>query len=262
MDYFTIGMETLRVTQSYTGTTSHKKHWYNSKDYADYPIDLAGAGSNASAYFATVDMKVVAIKGKGNAMTNTIWLETTNKVITPSGTFKVFIALTHWNDNDSAIKKLKVGSVVKKGDIICYEGVDGATANHLHVVCGNAEKGSGNGLIKNSNGAWVSNGYCVKPEEIFYIDNDFTKVVDVKDIKFKNKPKDTFLPEKGYFTKGDSGDKIEKIDEFFANFVKGNYYGDYTESVVKTYQRKKGLKETGNIDLETISKMREDGFKE
>lgn len=188
MEYFTLGMETIRVTQSYTGTTSHKKHWYNSKDYADYPIDLAGAGSNQSAYFATVDMKVVAIKGQKNSMTNTIWLKSVDKVKTPSGEFRVFIALTHWNDNDSAIKKLKVGKVVKKGSIICYEGTDGATANHLHVVCGNADKKCGNGLIKNSNGAWVSNGYCLKPEKVFYIDKDFSKVADVKDIKFLNKP--------------------------------------------------------------------------
>ena len=188
MEYFTLGMETIIETQTYTGTTSHKKHWYNSKDYADYPIDLAGAGSNQSAYFATVDMKVVAIKGQKNSMTNTIWLKSVDKVKTPSGEFRVFIALTHWNDNDSAIKKLKVGKVVKKGSIICYEGTDGATANHLHVVCGNTDKKCGNGLIKNSNGAWVSNGYCLKPEKVFYIDKEFSKVADVKDIKFLDKP--------------------------------------------------------------------------
>lgn len=188
MEYFTLGMETIRVTQSYTGTTSHKKHWYKSKDYADYPIDLAGAGSGQSAFFAPVDMEVVAIKGKGNSMTNTIWLKSVNKVKTPSGNFKVFIALTHWNDNDSAIKKLKVGTIVKKDSIICYEGIDGAIANHLHVVCGNADKSCGNGLIRNGNGAWVSNGHCLKPEKVFYIDKDFSKVVDTKDINFIDKP--------------------------------------------------------------------------
>ena len=261
MEYFTLGMETIRVTQSYTGTTSHKKHWYNSKDYADYPIDLAGAGSNQSAYFATVDMKIVAIKGQKNSMTNTIWLKSVDKVKTPSGEFRVFIALTHWNDNDSAIKKLKVGKVVKKGSIICYEGTDGATSNHLHIVCGNADKKCGNGLIKNSNGAWVSNGYCLKPEKVFYIDKEFSKVVETKDIVFRDKPKNDFLPERGYFTKGDNGDKVEKIDGFFANKVKGNYFGDYTESVVKVYQHKNGLKETGNIDLDTFNKMEKEGFK-
>lgn len=189
MEYFTFGQETMRITQNYNGTTSHKKHWYNSKNYADYPIDIAGAGSNRSAYFATVDMKVVAIKGKGNSMTNTIWLETVNKVLTPSGAMKVFIALTHWNDNDSAVAKLKAGRMVKKGAIICYEGTDGATANHLHMVCGNADRGRANGLIRNSNGAWVSNGYCMKPEEIMYIDKEFTKIADSGGLAFKSMPK-------------------------------------------------------------------------
>lgn len=283
MEYFTIGMETLRVTQSYTGTASHKKHWHNSKDYADYPIDLAGAGSNASAYFATVDMKVVAIKGKGNSMTNTIWLETVDKVITPSGKFKVFVALTHWNDNDSAIKKLKVDSIVKKGSIICYEGVDGATANHLHLVCGNADKSCGNGLIKNSNGAWVSNGYCMKPEEIFYIDKDFTKVVETKDIKFKDKPKEEpFFDSNGYFSLGDTHKNIGKICKFmhveFSKYgewlgldnedILGNYYGPVIEAYIKEFQKR--AKEKGDysgaidgcIGPLTLKALKIYGFKE
>ncbi len=174
MEYFTFGMKEMRVTQSYHGTTSHKPHWYNSKNYADYPIDLAGKDGGQDGYYATVDMKVVAIKGKGNEMTNTIWLVATEKCMTPSGEMTPFIALTHWNDNDPHIAKLKDGSIVKAGEAICEEGVDGAIANHLHLVCGNADKGCGNGLIKNSNGKWVSNGYCMKPEDIMYIDRQFT----------------------------------------------------------------------------------------
>lgn len=174
MQYFTFGMREMRVTQSYHGETSHKSHWSGSKNYCDYPIDIAGNDGGRSWYFATVDMKVVAIKGKGNDMTNTIWLVATERCKTPSGEMTPFIALTHWNDNDPHIAKLKVGSIVKAGEPICEEGVDGATANHLHLVCGNADKGCGNGLIKNSNGKWVSNGYCMKPEEVMYLDRSFT----------------------------------------------------------------------------------------
>lgn len=174
MKHFTFGMKNMRVTQSYHGETSHKKHWNGSKNFCDYPIDLAGTDGGQDGYYATVDMKVVAIKGKENDMTNTIWLQATEKCMTPSGEMTPFIALTHWNDNDPYIVKLSVGSIVKAGDIICLEGIDGATANHLHLVCGNADKGCGNGLIKNSNGKWVSNGYCMKPEEVMYIDRQFT----------------------------------------------------------------------------------------
>lgn len=174
MKYFTFGMNNMRVTQSYHGATSHKSHWNGSKNYCDYPIDIAGADGGQNGYYATVDMRVVTIKGKGNDMTNTIWLVATEKCMTPSGEMTPFIVLTHWNDNDPYIAKLNIGSVVKAGDIICLEGVDGATANHLHLVCGNADRGCGNGLIKNSNSKWVSNGFCMKPEEVMYIDRNFT----------------------------------------------------------------------------------------
>lgn len=190
MQYFTFGMREMRVTQNYHGTTSHKSHWDNSKNYCDYPIDIAGNDGGRSWYFATVDMKVVAIKGKGNDMTNTIWLISTEKVKTPSGEMTPFIALTHWNDDDPHIAKLNVGSIVKAGDPICEEGVDGATANHLHLVCGNADKGCGNGLIKNSNGKWVSNGYCMKPEEVMYIDRSFTTEMWGGCLPWQDKPQE------------------------------------------------------------------------
>ena len=83
MNNFAFGMSKLRITQNYHQTVSHKYHWYNSKNYADYPIDIAGIDSNKDIYYAP------------------------------------FIALTHWNDNDPHIKELKVGSIVKAGQPIC-----------------------------------------------------------------------------------------------------------------------------------------------
>ena len=261
MKAFTFGMKTMRVTQNYNSTYSHKPHWYGSKDYADYPIDLGGEDGNRSPYYATVDMKVTAIKGKGNSTTNTIWLVATEQCNTPSGKMTPFIMLTHWNDNDPYVNKLKVGSIVKAGQAICEEGIDGATANHLHMVCGNADKGVGNGLIKNSNGKWVSNGYCMKPEQVMFVDKEFTNVVDTNSIKFEDKPEDSFLPDRGYFKKGDSGEEINLIDDFFASQVKGNYFGDYTEACVKVFQKQNGLEQDGCIGAITLAKMEEKGFK-
>ena len=151
MNYFTFGMSKLRVTQNYNGTTSHKLHWYKAEKFCDYPIDIAGLDSSREPYYAPVDMKVTAIKGIGNSTTNTIWLVATERCSTPSGIMTPFIMLTHWNDDDPYIKNLKVDSIVQKGQPICEEGKDGTTANHLHMVCGNADKGCGNGLIKNGN---------------------------------------------------------------------------------------------------------------
>ena len=280
MKAFTFGMKTMRITQNYNGTTSHKTHWYNSKDYADYPIDVAGKDGNREPYYATVDMQVLAIKGKGNSMTNTIWLVTTDKVQTPSGNMKVFMALTHWNDNDPYVSKLKVGNIVKAGEPICEEGVDGATANHLHVVYGNADRSCGSSLIQNSNGKWVSSGYCMKPEEIMYVDREFTAVVDTCGLAFQDKPKEennnSFLGEKGWLGLGDESESVGKICQFmhdtFPKYgewlgldnekILGNYYGNIIKSYITEFQKRTGLESDGNVGSITLAKLKEFGFKE
>ena len=272
MKAFTFGMKIMRITQNYNSTYSHKPHWYGSKDYADYPIDLGGEDGNRSPYYATIDMKVTAIKGKGNSTTNTIWLVATEKCMTPSGDFTPFIMLTHWNDNDPYINNLKVGSIVKAGQGICEEGMDGATANHLHMVCGNADKGCGNGLIQNSNGKWVSNGYCLRPEEVMFIDTSFTSIMSSGNIEFKNKPdepiKDDFLPPRGYIKLGDSGRNIDELSKFmFKTFpaytsekALGDYYGRYIESSIKEFQRRTGLEADGCVGPITYSELQKYGF--
>lgn len=274
MKTFTFGMKTMRITQNYSGTASHKPHWYNSRDYADYPIDCAGKDGNREPYYAPVDMQVVAIKGKGNSMTNTIWLVTTEKVQTPSGAMKVFMALTHWNDNDPHVSKLNDGNIVKAGEPICEEGMDGATANHLHVIYGNADRGCGDTLIQNSNGKWVSSGYCMKPEEIMYVDREFTTVVDTCGLTFQDKPKEvvntSFLGEKGWLGFGDESEAVGKIASFMrTNFpaytsekALGNYYGQYIKSSITEFQKRTGLESDGNVGPITLAKLKEFGFKE
>ncbi len=274
MKNFTFGMKNMRITQSYNGTTSHKPHWYNSKNYADYPIDIAGKDGNRELYYAPVDMKVVAIKGIGTSVTNTIWLVATEKCNTPSGQFKPFIMLTHWNDSDPYIKNLKVGSIVKMGSPICEEGIDGATANHLHMVCGNADKSLGDGLIQNSNDKWVSKGYCLKPEEVMFIDKEFTNILSTNDLTFKYKPKEerttSFLGSKGYLTLGDSGDNVEKICNFMyhtfpaytSKKALGSYYGKYIKASITEFQKRTGLLADGNIGPITLAKLKEYGFQE
>lgn len=268
MDTFTFGMKNMRITQNYNGTVSHKLHWYKSKDYADYPIDIAGKDNSKEIYYAPVDMKVTAIKGIGNSTTNTIWLVAVNKCNTPSGVMLPFIMLTHWNDNDPYVSKLKVGDIVKKGSAICEEGMDGATANHLHMVCGNANKGVGNNILKNSNGKWVSSGYCMKPEKVMFIDKNFTNIINTNGLTFKE-IEDNFLGSRGYLTFGDSGDNIDKISKFMrktfplytSNKALGNYFGKYLKASITEFQKRTGLEADGNIGPITLKKLTEFGFK-
>lgn len=268
-NYF--GMETMRITQNYNGKTSHYNHSHGNP--ADYPIDAAGAGSGQSAYFAPVDMKVTAIKGVGSGATNTIWLVSTEKVQTPTFTDYVFLALTHWNDNDSAIKKHnKVGSIVKAGEIICYEGTDGATANHLHIVCG---RGSSDNWVKNNKGSWVITGNSLPPEKVMYINDDFTTCASSGGLVFKSMPKDEgFFPPKGYWGYGDNDERVGKIASFmyktFPSYTRkealGNYFGNNLKASITEFQKRckqEGLYNDiadGNVGNKTYKCLQHFGF--
>ena len=188
MQKFYFGMETMRVTQNYNGSASHYNHSHGTP--ADYPIDCAGVDGQQSAYFAPVDVRVVAIRGVGNYATNTIWLETLEPVQTPTFTDIVWLTLTHWNDG-SITSKFKVGDIIRAGQIICYEGTDGATANHLHITCG---RGHCNSWTENTKGSWVMSGESLPPEQVMYINDDFTKCVDSGGLVFKSMPKEEVTP--------------------------------------------------------------------
>lgn len=76
---------------------------------------------------------------------------------------------------------------------------------------------------------------------------------------------DEYLAPRGYFKKGDNSDKIKDICNFYAERkLKGKYFGNYLESVVKVFQKEKGEskvgKADGNIGPKTLTAMIEDGF--
>lgn len=259
-NYLTYPCQTMNITQSYTGNTSHSPH--NTGTPKDYPWDEACEDRNRSPMYCPCDEMIVKrIYTKG---TNTIWLESTEKVNLADGTLDyVTLLITHPNDDD--MKRLWKGKVFKRGDIICYEGTDGnATGNHFHFSVGKG-KILGNGWIKNTKGKWVltCTGGAKKPETMFFIDSNFTKqVIKRQGIQFKDLPKyDDFLPDKGYFEKGNSGKSVQDLCDFFANNVKGSYFGDYLEACVKVFQSQNGLEADGKIGKITLAKLEEKGFK-
>lgn len=243
MKCFYFPMETMRITQNYNGKTSHYNHSHGTPK--DFPIDIAGAGAGQSAVFAPADMKVTAIRGVGSGVTNTIWLVSTEKVQTPTFTDYVFMTLTHWNDNDSAIKKHnKVGDIIKKGQIICYEGTDGASANHIHLVCG---RGSADNWVKNDKGSWVIKGNSLPPEQVMYINDDFTKCASSGGLVFKSLPKIEYYPacDKKYTSIVDALKSI-KVDSKFlfrSEIAKANGIKNYIGSAEQNSNMLKLLKE-------------------
>ena len=194
------------------------------------------------------------------------------------------MTLTHPEDSD--IKKLKDGQIIKKGKVICYEGKDGqATGNHIHMTVGT---GNYKGLYKNSNDKWCF--VCTtdnKPEEIFYVNTKFTKILNEDGVKFKRVttdvvPSDSFFPKKGYFEKGDISKNIGKIckfyaDKFYSYFCKnskeahklldGDYFGENCYKWTKEFQKRckqEGLyndKVDGKIGAKTLKCLEHFGFK-
>lgn len=175
----------MRITQSYDGKVSHRPH--TKGNIKDYPIDEACADMGRSYIYCPCDkMTVKRIYGVGGAGTNTIWLQSVNVVSFADGTQDYFTMLiTHPDDRD--LLKIKVGDIFAKGEAICREGKDGATAYHFHLSAGKG-KMKGNGWAKNSKGKWVliTTKGTFKPEKLFFVDEDFTKVISCAGLKFKS----------------------------------------------------------------------------
>lgn len=190
MNYATYPTKTMRITQNYNGTTSHKPH--TTGNPKDYPIDEGCADTGRDYCYCPCDeMTIKRIYGVGTGGTNTIWLESTSKVDFANGKSDILsISATHPNDDD--LSKLKVGQTFKRGEKICREGNDGATGYHFHFSFG-IGKITGNGWTQNSSGKWVltTTGGAAKPEDILYLDKSFTKVVNSGGLNFKELPKTT-----------------------------------------------------------------------
>ena len=189
MNYLTYPFKTMRITQNYNGTTSHKPHTTGKP--ADFPLDEGGTDGNRDWIYCPCDEIVIKrIYGVGNGGINTMFLESTSKVDFADGTNDYCcIQITHPNDSD--LKRLKVGQKFKRGEKICQEGTDGATANHIHHSVGKG-KYKGTGWVKNSNGKFVidTEKGGVKPEKAYFIDPSFTKCMNKGSLTWKNLPKE------------------------------------------------------------------------
>ena len=173
----------MRITQRYDGKTSHLPHTTGSP--RDYPIDEGGADGGRDSCYAVTDWIVRRIWGVGTGGVNTLWVESAGKVRLADGTTDyVTMQLTHGNDDD--LRALRVGQRLKRGSVLCREGTDGATGNHLHLSVGRGFF-SGGGWIKNSRGKWVltTTGGALKPEAAFFLDPHFTTVLDDGGLPFR-----------------------------------------------------------------------------
>ena len=247
-DYAVYPFDYMRITQSHNDG-NHVPHWKNVTNYSDKPWDEASKDGGRQYFIPQNDYVVEQVL----VDTRSVRLRTKDKVIIPyqKDPVTLYVTLTHMKLE--TMKRLKVGQVISKGEKCILEGDEGgAYGNHFHCT---ANIGKYYGLKYNNNKKWV---FCYEksllPNEAFYLDSDFTNIINSKGYTFEEVPI--------MLRKGDSGAEIEKICDFLSQFVKGNYYGDYCEACVSVYKKQHGISGDGkDIDNQTLEAMIKDGLK-
>lgn len=179
----------LKLTQNY----NMGSHYPASHGYPfSYPIDEACEDEKRSWFYAPCDLIIKRIYGVNNKGTNTIWLQSKSKVKLANGK-ESYITLMVIHPEDDDLKKVKVGQEYKQYSKIFREGRDGnATGFHFHIEISTCEfsKLLNHGWIKNNKGTWVMTPCAIKPEEAFFVDKSFTKIINTKGLKFKELAKE------------------------------------------------------------------------
>ena len=187
-NYLIYPTKIMSITQNYSDNFSHKPN-STGKPIYDYPID-ENCGTTGRDYFYCPcdEVEIKRIYGVGASGANTIWLQSTSKVVFADNTEDYCtILVTH--PNDDTLKSLKVGQTFKRKEKMFLEGKDGnATGNHFHISVAKG-KFVYSGWKKNNLNAWCITGKPIKPEEAFFIDREFTTIKKTAGLKFKDMPK-------------------------------------------------------------------------
>lgn len=152
--------------------------------------------------------------------------------------------------------KCKAGQSVKRGTLIGYTGATGkATGIHLHLGVRDLSSLSDESISKITQSKLNTCPY-VDPEKVKYTEPT-------------EKDKNSYLPARGYFKKGDKDEKISKIASFmyktFPSYTDkkalGTTFGPYLLASIKEFQKRVGLESDGLIGPKTLNKLEHFGFK-
>lgn len=137
MEKAILNVDNLNISQGMNGNFSHK---------GDLAIDIVDC-TYLKAPFTGIIKRIYE-------NCNAVWLESLEKIEYADGTINYMTVMT-LHDND--VSNLKVGQIIKQGDIYYNPGIKGnATGSHIHIsVC--KGKFTGTGWYKNQYGSWCSN---------------------------------------------------------------------------------------------------------
>ncbi len=200
----------MNITQRHD-QGNHVPHWQGSTNYSDKPWDEACKDGGRSYFEPQNDFVVEQVLGlNGDNTTNSVRLKSVNKLYIPykKDPDYLYITLTHMNEDN--LKQVYKGQVLKKGSKILLEGTDGyATGNHFHIT---ANLGKYYGLLKNSNGSWCyTYDKSLLPNEAFYVDTDYTILINTAGYKFQNLPKEELVYIGNPVTRNENVNQIEVV---------------------------------------------------
>lgn len=190
-------MDTLNVSQKANGNFSHK---------GDKALDIAGKDTGIDSLKAPFTGIIKRIYKN----TNTVWLESIDKVKYADGTIDYMIVMTI-HDND--VSNLKVGDIIKQGSVYYEEGRKGyTTGNHIHLAIGKG-KFTGNGWSLNNEGSWIVNNQYDVHKALYILDS--IKIINSGGynwVKTNTLNEDIVLENKNTYTvkKGDNLTNIAK----------------------------------------------------
>lgn len=184
MEYAIYPFKDIRVTQRHD-EGNHLAHWNPFKDYSDKPWDEGSTDGGRQWFDPSNEFRIVEILGLGTtATTNSVRLESVNKLKIPYQDEHVILEVTLTHMNEETIQKIKVGQIIHPHELVIQEGKDGADANHFHCT---ANIGKYYGMKKNANGKWCfTYDKALTPEEAFYIDPNFNNILNAKGYVFKS----------------------------------------------------------------------------
>lgn len=230
-EYAIYPFEYMNITQRHD-QGNHAPHWKGSKNYSDKAWDEACKDTGRSYFVPQNDFKIEQVLGLNTSKpTNSVRLKSVNKLTMPNGkTDYLCITLTHMNEDN--LKQVKAGQVLKKGTKILLEGRDGyTTGNHFHIT---ANTGKYYGLLENSNKVHCfTYTKSLLPNEAFYINPKFTKVINNNKYSFKNVPIETVK----YYSKVSNNYKsiVDALKSIGVDSTYNNRKKIATKNNIKTY---------------------------
>lgn len=186
MEYAIYPFKDMRITQRHD-EGNHRAHNIPFIDYSDKPWDEGSTDGGRQWFDPSNSFKIVEILGLNTTVTtNSVRLESVNKLKIPYQEEPVILEITLTHMNEETIKKIKVGQIIHPHELVIQEGKDGADANHFHCT---ANIGKYYGMKKNANGKWCFvYDKSLTPDEAFYIDPSFNRILNAKGYNFKEVP--------------------------------------------------------------------------